>query len=161
MRIIEQFERQAAHNALRRSRRKSAVFGQQARRFQRLPGLPPVPGRAQLHAQGQRAAGSALRQLAEPVQGCAGVMVFQGPAGRAKLHAFAHFLGMAGRRILQRQLQVLVAQALVLQRLCAFGHQQVRQRAQLAGQAGAVAARMAGSLGRHAQAFFLRQRVLG
>ena len=161
MGIVEQFKRQAAQDALRGSGRERAVLGQQARGFQRLQGLPSVPGGAQLHAQGQRAARRALRQLAEPVEGGAGIMVFEGPAGSAKQHAFAHFLGMAGGRILQGEFQVLVAQGLVLQRLRAFGHQQMRQRAQLAGQAVAVTGGVPGRFRRHAQAFFLRQRIVG
>ena len=67
---------------------------------------------------------------------------------------------MARGRTLQCLVQVLVAQALVLQRLRGLGHQQVGQRAQLAAAAGAVACHVAVVVGQRAQTFFLRQRVL-
>ena len=127
MGIAEQFQRQAAHDALRGNRRKSAVFGKQAGSFQRRQGVASVTRGAQLHAQCQGTPRSALRQLAQPLKGRARITVFQSPARSAKQHAFAHFLRLTRVRVLQGKQQVLLAQGFVLQRLRTFSHQQVRQ----------------------------------
>ena len=91
--------------------RKRPVLGQQACRLQRLRGVVRQPGRLELHAQCQRAAGGALRQALEPGHRGIGLAVVQRPARGAHQGALVRLLGVARRSLLQRLLQVLLARS--------------------------------------------------
>ena len=110
------------------------MLAQQAGGFQRLAGLAGLAGGFQADAQRQGAACGALGHVFQPLQGTIGIAVFQRPAGRVQLGAFADFLGLGGGDLgggLQRQRQVFVAPGAVLQGLGAFGGHQVGQRPHL------------------------------
>ena len=107
------------------------MFGQQARRFQRLAGDAPEPGHAQLQAQRLDAPTSALGQFGQVVAGGLHIAVLHGPARRAQQGAFTRFRRALCQPGMERGLQVFVARTAVLQRLGRLGHQQVGEQLQL------------------------------
>ena len=157
--ISEQFQPQAPNNTLRCSGRKRPVFGQKTCGFQSQRRLPQLPGGPQLYAQCQRTARGPLWQLHQAIKRSTSVAVIQCPARCPELHTLPDLLRITRGRALQSQMQMLISQGSVLQRLRAFSHQQMRQRLQLAGPRSAVARYLTRLMSQASQTCLLRQCI--
>ncbi|MCY1528960.1 hypothetical protein D9M68_640830 [compost metagenome] len=107
------------------------MLGEQARGLQRFRGGAPQARDAQLQPQRLDAAARALRQLGQTAACSLHIAVFHCPAHRAQQGTLGRIGRSLGQGWIQRGLQIFVASLAVLQRLRAFGDQQVREHLQL------------------------------
>ena len=125
---------QTAQQALRGHIGKSAMLGQQARGLQRRQIVLHQARGLEAQAQGQSAAGHALRQAGQPVQGARCIAVGQGPARGTQTRGF-HSFEQAGQLTRGGQsddiLQMRFTGRPVAQGMGAFSGNQFGERPQL------------------------------